>query len=136
MFHKKDDIDKLLFTCVDYAQCCMLGMVAVDWNAEWNGEEMMVHSTKQESPGDYQSASEQMGHSWEYDKKMAIHAVVTSNQELQMIYHSFADEQKMDRNSLVDIQTETDQEFTVLHQKKIEEYTLREIQNSEASLRS
>ena len=34
MFHKKDDIDKLLFTCVDYAQCCMLGMVAVDWNAE------------------------------------------------------------------------------------------------------
>ena len=67
---------------------------------------------------------------------MAIHAVVTSNQELQMIYHSFADEQKMDRNSLVDIQTETDQEFTVLHQKKIEEYTLREIQNSEASLRS
>ena len=34
MFHKKDDIDKLLFTCVDYATCCMLGMVAVDWNAE------------------------------------------------------------------------------------------------------
>ena len=36
-----------------------------------------------------------------------------------MIPHSFTDEQKMDRNSLVDIQTETDQEFPVLHQKLI-----------------
>ena len=34
MFHKKDDIDKLLLTCVDYATYCMSRMVAVDWNAE------------------------------------------------------------------------------------------------------
>ena len=50
-----------------------------------------------------------------------------------MIPHSFADELKMDRNSLVDIQTETDRKFPVLHQKLIQIYiSLREIQNSEA----
>ena len=38
----------------------------------------MVHSTKQENPGDYQSVSVQMGHLWEYHRKMAIHAVITS----------------------------------------------------------
>ena len=107
------------------------GRSGLECGVKWGGNdgafdeagEPLGLSKRKRADGSFMRVSQEDGYT------RCGHLAFAANQEPQMIPQSFAYEQKMDRNSLVDIQTKTDQEFTVLHQKLIEEYTLLKIQN-------
>ena len=140
MFHKKEDIDNVFFTCVGLHNMLHAWNGRNEWECgvKWGGNDGAFDETGEHwgLPKRKQNDGSFVIVAPDDDFSRCGRLSFGANQEPQIIPHDFADMPEMDLNYLVDMQTETDQKFPLLQQKLVKNYALRKFQNTIAWLRS